>query len=98
MNDYSILTAVYGEQIDGIIGYSLLSRYIVKINYDSLYIDICSKGTMRYPKGGYLLKPTINSLPGFDNLNKGATRKGKIIYIHHSTLMLHDACVNVNHS
>lgn len=63
VNDYSILTAVYGEQIDGIIGYSLLSRYIVKINYDSLYIDICSKGTIRYPKGGYLFKPVIGSLP-----------------------------------
>src|SRR5512145_235140 len=29
INDYSILAAVYGERIDGIIGYSLLSRYIV---------------------------------------------------------------------
>jgi hypothetical protein len=63
VNDYSILTAVYGEQIDGIIGYSLLSRYIVKINYDSLFIDICTKGTIRYPKGGYLFKPAISSLP-----------------------------------
>ena len=63
VNDYSILTAVYGEQIDGIIGYSLLSRYIVKINYDSLFIDICSKGTIRYPRGGFLLKPTISNLP-----------------------------------
>ena len=63
VNDYSILTAVYGEQIDGIIGYSLLSRYIVKINYDSLFIDICSRGTIRYPKGGYMFKPSISSLP-----------------------------------
>ena len=63
VNDYSILTSVYGERIDGIIGFSLLNRYIVKINYDSLYIDICSRGTLRYPKGGYLFKPTINSLP-----------------------------------
>ena len=63
VNDYSILTAVYGERIDGIIGYSILSRYIVKINYDSMYIDICSKGTIRYPRGGYLFKPNISSLP-----------------------------------
>ncbi len=34
VNDYSILTAVYGEQIDGIIGYSVFSRYILKIDYD----------------------------------------------------------------
>lgn len=63
VNDYSVLTSVYGEQIDGIIGYSLLSRYIVKINYDSLTMEICSKGTLRYPKGGYLFRPIISTLP-----------------------------------
>jgi len=63
VNDYSVLTSVYGEQIDGIIGYSLLNRYIIKINYDSLYMDICSRGSIRYPRGGYLLKPTISTLP-----------------------------------
>ncbi len=62
INDYSILTAVYGERIDGIIGYSVLSRYIMKIDYDSLKIHFWTKGTMRYPRGGYLLKPTINML------------------------------------
>jgi hypothetical protein len=63
VNDYSILTAVYGERIDGIIGYSLLSRYIVKLNYDSLKMEIWSHGTMRYPRGGYLIKPYISTLP-----------------------------------
>lgn len=63
VNDYSVLTAVYGLRIDGIIGYSLLSRYIIKINYDSLKIDICSRGTLRYPKGGFMLKPFISTLP-----------------------------------
>lgn len=63
VNDYSVLTSVYGEQIDGIIGYSLFSRYILKINYDSLKIDICSKGSIRYPKGGYLFKPILSTLP-----------------------------------
>ncbi len=63
VNDYSVLTSVYGEQVDGIIGYSLLSRYIIKINYDSLKIDICSKGTLRYPKGGFLFRPILSTLP-----------------------------------
>jgi hypothetical protein len=62
INDYSILTAVYGERIDGIIGFAVLNRYIVKIDYDSLKIDFCTKGTLRYPRGGYLLKPSINLL------------------------------------
>ena len=63
INDYSILTSVYGEKIDGIIGYSVLSRYILKINYDSSKIEFWTKGSLRYPRGGYLLRPIINTLP-----------------------------------
>lgn len=63
INDYQILTNVYGERIDGIIGYSVFSRYIVKLNYDSSVIEFWTKGIMKYPKGGYLLKPTISTLP-----------------------------------
>jgi hypothetical protein len=63
VNNYEILTQVYGERIDGIIGYSLISRYIIKINYDSTKIEFWSRGTLKYPKGGYLLKPIINTLP-----------------------------------
>jgi len=63
VNDYEILTSVYGEQIDGIIGYSLLSRYILKLDYDSSRIEFWSQGTLKYPRGGYLLKPLINTLP-----------------------------------
>lgn len=62
INDYAILTAVYGERIDGIIGYSILSRYIMKVDYDSMRISFWTKGTIRYPRGGYLLKPAINQL------------------------------------
>ena len=63
INDYEILTNVYGERIDGIIGYSVLSRYIVKLDYDSSIISFYSKGYIRYPKGGYLLRPLISTLP-----------------------------------
>jgi hypothetical protein len=63
VNDYDILSSVYGEKVDGIIGYSFFSRYIVKIDYDSLKIYVFSKGSFKYPKGGHLLKPIIASLP-----------------------------------
>jgi len=63
INDYSILTEVYGEKIDGIIGYSVFSRYIIKINYDSSKIEFWTKGSLKYPRGGYLLKPVINTIP-----------------------------------
>lgn len=63
VNDYTLLTSVYGERIDGVVGYSLLSRYIVKINYDSSYFDLWTKGSFKYPRGGYMLRPRIASLP-----------------------------------
>jgi hypothetical protein len=63
VNDYDILSAVYGEKIDGIIGYSFFTRYIVSINYDSLKVYVYSRGNFRYPKGGYLLRPLIPNLP-----------------------------------
>ncbi|HEY1115557.1 MAG TPA: aspartyl protease family protein [Chitinophagaceae bacterium] len=63
VNDYGILTAVYGEQIDGIIGYSVLSRYILKINFDSTHIEFWTRGAMKYPRGGYLFRPFISTLP-----------------------------------
>lgn len=62
INDYSILTAVYGERIDGIIGYSVLSKYILNIDYDSMKIHFLTPGTIRYPRGGFLIRPTINML------------------------------------
>lgn len=62
INDYEILTAVYGERIDGIIGYSVFSRYIMKMDYDSMKVTFFTKGTFRYPRGGYLLKPSISQL------------------------------------
>jgi hypothetical protein len=63
VNNYDILTEVYGERIDGIVGYSVLNRYIVKLDYDSSRIEFWTRGTMKYPRGGFLIKPTINTLP-----------------------------------
>jgi hypothetical protein len=63
VNDYDILTSVYGERIDGIIGYSVLSRYIFLINYDSLKINIYSNGRLKYPRGGWLYEPILRTLP-----------------------------------
>jgi hypothetical protein len=63
VNDYSILTSVYGEPIDGIIGYSVFSRYILKLDYDSSKIEFWSRGTLKYPRGGYMLNPVITTLP-----------------------------------
>lgn len=63
INDYEILTSVYGEKIDGIIGYSMLSKYIFHINYDSSIINVYSQGRMKYPRGGWLYEPILRTLP-----------------------------------
>ena len=65
INDYEVLTSSYGEKIDGIIGFSFLSRYIVKIDYDSSRIFVYSKGTMKYPRGGFLIRPLLINIPVF---------------------------------
>ncbi|GGB10274.1 aspartyl protease family protein [Puia dinghuensis] len=63
VNDYDILTSVYGEKVDGIIGFSFFSRYIVQIDYDSMRVKVWSHGNFRYPRGGFMMRPVIASLP-----------------------------------
>jgi hypothetical protein len=63
VNNYDILTSVYGVKIDGIIGYSFLKNYIVNINYDSSYIEIFSKGIYKFPKRGFILHPNMQKIP-----------------------------------
>ena len=63
INDYDVLSRVYGTKIDGVIGYSFLRRYIVKLNYDSLTMEVYSPGAIRYPRKGTVLKPVFTALP-----------------------------------
>jgi hypothetical protein len=63
INDYELLTSVYGIRIDGIIGFSFLRRYIVRLDYDNQDIEVYSPGSFKYPRGGYLLKPNFSTLP-----------------------------------
>jgi hypothetical protein len=63
VNNYDVLSSVYGEKVDGIIGYSFFSRYIVKINFDSSFIEVYSPGRIDYPKDGTVLHPAFTNLP-----------------------------------
>jgi hypothetical protein len=40
-----------------------LRRYIVRLDYDSLQMQVYSPGAFKYPRGGYLLKPDFSTLP-----------------------------------
>lgn len=66
INNYDLLTTVYGVRIDGIMGYSFLSRYIVKVDYDKTIIEIWEPGAIKYPRNGITLKPAINGIPVFN--------------------------------
>jgi hypothetical protein len=63
VNNYEVLTSVYGEKVDGIIGYSFFSRYVVAINFDSSYIEVYSPGKINYPREGTTLHPVFTALP-----------------------------------
>ena len=63
INNYDVLTSVYGEKINGVIGYSFFSRYIVKLNFDSLKVEVYSPGEIQYPRDGTILRPAFTTLP-----------------------------------
>ena len=63
INDYEMLSGVYGLRIDGIIGYSFFRRYIVTVDFDKSLISVFPPGDFSYPKGSYTLRPSISSLP-----------------------------------
>ncbi|MGV3527960.1 MAG: aspartyl protease family protein [Flavisolibacter sp.] len=76
VNNYDILTAVYGEKIDGIIGYAVFSRFIIKLDYDESKIEFWTQGNIKYPRGGHMLRPSIGStLP----VTNGRIRDNRII-------------------
>ena len=63
INDYEMLSGVYGLKVDGIIGYSFLRRYIIKVDFDEHKITVFPPGSFSYPKGGNLMRPAISALP-----------------------------------
>jgi len=63
INDYELLSEVYGFHVDGIIGFSFLRRYIVSVDYDQNKIYVYEPGPFSYPKKGCFLKTSIPSIP-----------------------------------
>lgn len=63
INNYDLLTSVYGIKIDGIIGYSFLRRYIVHLDFDKRVMEVYAPGRFKYPKGGQLIRPNFSTLP-----------------------------------
>jgi len=66
INDYELLTSVYGVRVDGIIGFSFFKQFIVKVDYDKSLVEVWTTGQIKYPKNGYLLKPALSFIPVLD--------------------------------
>ena len=63
INNYDLLSSVYGVKIDGIIGYSIIKQFIIKVNFDSLNLEFYSPGKIKYPRGGRIFYPSFTALP-----------------------------------
>jgi len=63
LSNYEMISQFNGEEIHGIIGYSVLKRFVVEIDYDQNLLRFYSKGSFCYPKRGFLLHPTIHKVP-----------------------------------
>jgi hypothetical protein len=63
INDLSRISNVFGDNIDGIMGIGFLSRFISYIDYDNNRLYLYSKGEFKYPRQGFLLRPSISRIP-----------------------------------
>ncbi len=63
VNDYDLLSSVYGEKIDGVLGYGFFNRYAVAINFDSSFIEVYPSDKIDYPSYGYVLHPSFTTIP-----------------------------------
>lgn len=63
INDYAMLSSVYGIKIDGVIGFSFLRQFIVAINYDDKMISVYTPGSFSYPRRSHFLNPVFTTLP-----------------------------------
>ena len=81
INNYEILSSAYGMKIDGIIGYSFFRRFVVFLDYDNQILKVYTPGTIKYPRGGYLLKPQFSTLPmQFATVRDNRTIIGKFYF------------------
>lgn len=63
INDYELLSEVYGIRVDGIIGYSFFRRYVVHLDFDQQIISVYTPGRYLYPKKGVFLHPSFANIP-----------------------------------
>lgn len=63
ISNYDFISSVYGVQIDGIIGFSFLKNYIIRVDYDSMKLKVYTPGNIYYGTKGELLHTGDESIP-----------------------------------
>jgi hypothetical protein len=61
--DYGLLSNIYGEKIDGVIGAPFFKRYVVQIDFELNQIFVFAPGRFNYPEKGALMKMPLQPLP-----------------------------------
>jgi hypothetical protein len=73
VNDYTFLREAYGIKVDGVLGYSFLKNFIVKVDYDKQMIEVWKPGNIKYPKAGSIMPLSKEKLPLFNAHVKDST-------------------------
>ncbi len=63
IRNYKVLSDYFGVPIHGIIGFSLLKKYIATIDFDSLLVGLYKPGQFDYNPGGFSITTWHNPLP-----------------------------------
>lgn len=79
--DYGLLSNVYGEKIDGVIGAPFFKRYVVQINFELNQIFVFAPGKFNYPEKGALMKMPLQPLPIQHILVKDKKKVGFDFYL-----------------
>lgn len=79
--DYGLLSNVYGEKIDGVIGAPFFKRYVVQIDFELNQIFVFTPGKFNYPQKGVLMKMPLQPLPIQHILVKDKKKVGFDFYL-----------------
>jgi hypothetical protein len=81
INKYDFFEETYGMKIDGVIGYPLLEKFIVKVDYANEMIEIWTPGAMKYPAKGFTFYPSFTPVPYLDaTIKENAASEGRYVF------------------
>jgi hypothetical protein len=104
IRNYKVLSDYFGVPVHGIIGYSLLKKYIAAVDFDSLQLSIYKPGRYDYPERGFTIATWHNPLPHIPSVVRNSRKvntnllldSGAGLYTLFSSLFLKDSALLTN--